>query len=197
MPFNYKIAIASLQKSISVLPSKDYKAKVVFYTFLLLFLLLLFLILTASIPENPLTPKKSIKTGINLLFPQGWNFFTRSPKESTFDIYRLIKSGKVKKINLENSYYAMGISRKNRFISIQLSSILSLNKNLKWSKFSGDLNTLPVLLLDQQKIKNIVGSNYIPNDSYLLVENVILPWAWVSKVKNYKKQYKVAWVLLN
>ena len=86
---------------------------------LLLTMALFFYILVISVPNNVLSLNNSVlnNSKMNALIPEGWAFFTRSPREEQIYIYSYKDLRKVSLKNTDMSQY-LGIKRKNRFIDV-------------------------------------------------------------------------------
>jgi len=57
--------------------------------------------------------------------PQGWAFFTRSPRESQIQLLKILPDGKLDKVNHYHAHYsnAFGTNRKTTMLLTQLSTV--------------------------------------------------------------------------
>ncbi len=88
-----------------------------------------FLIFSASIlsalPKNPLTPKKDITIYISQIWPQGWGFFSKSPKEEYLNVYKSNGDPSVQWPNMKLSNL-FGINRAGRAQGTEIGLIFRL-----------------------------------------------------------------------
>lgn len=144
-----------------------------------------FLLFTNSISYNLNTSSyKTIKI-FSTISPQGWGFFTKSPREDNVYIYSVTNKNIINEM-LPNSHYSnfFGLSRKSRMIGFEISHILvQLNKE-KWENFNGNFNkyTKKAIKVDNSKL------HYLKTGSYLLVKEKVPPYLWRNYVKNKLKE---------
>jgi antimicrobial peptide system SdpA family protein len=122
-----------------------------------------------------------------MLFPQGWVFFTKSPKEEMIDVYKKNSKKEYVRVPLNNSsassYY--GLNRFNRLKQLEFDYILMESKKVEWS-------TLDSLKFHSKlSIYNRTNINTL-NGDLLLVKHKPIPWSWrknqnIQVEKKYKK----------
>jgi len=144
-----------------------------------------FLLFTNSISYNLNTSSyKTIKI-FSTISPQGWGFFTKSPREDNVYIYS-ITDNKISNIMPPNSHYSnfFGLSRKSRMIGFEISHILVQLKNQKWSNFYGNFNQnlKEPIKVDNSKL------HYLKKGKYLLIKEKVPPYLWRNYVKNNLKE---------
>lgn len=158
------------------------------YTILFILLLipyvLLFFISTQNIfPGNPVKEKTS-KIGKHLyeFFPQGWAFYSKNPREST---YRVVytKTGKsaTQFPNASPSNY-FGFTREGRAQGIEAGRLVAGLHESKWMKTEDN----PIEFgrhLKPIKIKNDLQKPTLKGDILVYYEQPV-PWNWA---KNFKK----------
>ena len=142
-----------------------------------------FTLFSNSIPYNLITGNlKKIKF-ISTVSPQGWGFFTKSPREDNVYIYSLTNS-LVKSEMQPNNHYSnyFGISKKSRMVGYEVSMILTQLKHEKWSFFNGTF-------ANDKKSINVDNSNlhFLKNGKYALVKEKITPYLW-RKLSTPKKE---------
>jgi hypothetical protein len=122
--------------------------------------------------------KPDVKKVINYLIPQGWSFFTRSPREDLVEI--AILNDEIQDYiyydlrSRSKSYY--GLDRINRYIAYEISMIL---EGLKFKYKSDNIFNDPkyrdsTLVITNNKLK------YLPKSTYKLTLRKVKPWAWAS-----------------
>ncbi len=155
---------------------------------------LLVSIILSNIPFNPISPKGRYKNFFHTLFPQGWSFFTRNPKENRLIIFRLKSNYKLKEIDIRNSapnnYY--GISRLNRIKGIELSMIDSQVGPNSWVQCDTEkdqknaIDTLmPQIVINRTCINSLCGL-------YILKKESPIPWAWHKNANRLEMPAKIA-----
>lgn len=60
-----------------------------FYITLFILLSIFVLSIIAALPPNPINIKSDYKLVISQIMPQGWGFFSKSPREEYLDVYSL------------------------------------------------------------------------------------------------------------
>jgi antimicrobial peptide system SdpA family protein len=158
-----------------------------------IFLLVTFIfnyILIVSIPENPIKIRYSFFSDkeIKGLTPQGWAFFTKSPRLEEVYLYKIDTiSKKIENIILKNvqSSQFFGIKRENRLISSKITTIANdIDKNL-WFNYSG--NSQDFLKNEENYMRlNRISINIIQPSIcglYCVVMKKPIPWSW-STLKN-------------
>lgn len=147
---------------------------------------ILYIVFITSIPYNPVTLNKNLAFKVKMLLPEGWNFFTRNPRERRTYIYQVLKNGSVKSLETwpnNNLINFLGVKRTARAIGTDYGIILSNIPDSVWIKSSvDDLN------IKTSKRRNL-SENYIitryPDakkhflfGEFIFVKREILPWSW-------------------
>lgn len=157
----------------------------------------IFYLAVASLPSNPLKTKNIIfnSSAIKKIFPEGWAFFTKNPKEDQIYFYQ-VNFGKKTVINkfLMTKNFALnnifGIKRENRFIQTEFTKMAnSINSNL-WMTTYSDIghckpNSFNIIKIHNAKI-NLRGY-------YILEKRTVLDWYYasskISKTIPIRRQY--------
>lgn len=147
--------------------------------------LLLYFTLLINSKDTTVNFSTSIKMWNQHLFPQGWSFFTKSPRDEEISIYQIIDN-KVKPIK-SNSFSLknyFGLKRKNRTINTDLGLINSeLSNKIVWNNYSNssikELNLKNSLDFVKYKFKFLYPS--IEKGRYVIVKKEIIPWAYWSQ----------------
>lgn len=146
-----------------------------------------------SIQFNPIQNKLDSKRIVYSVVPQGWAFFTRSPREAQVLLYE-IKDNKLIKLNHLHSSInnLIGLNRRS---SVYMSEIqlaraeLSNNlfSNTKWNYQNNALGYIPE---KTYTVKNKVNNPLLCGE-YLLVLQQPIPWAWSSHIKTMEMPAKI------
>jgi antimicrobial peptide system SdpA family protein len=154
----------------------------------------IFAIMAASYAgNNPLNKLNRDIVQYVSIFPQGWAFFTKSPRESSISIYE-VRNKRVEKIDLRGfkQAYFFGASRKHRIISLETSSAFKKLSNIedkitieKTIIFRDDLNKY--INTDSLKFNKINRDqkNILLQGQYLLVIEDFLPWSLIKKKSTF------------
>lgn len=157
--------------------------KIYYLLILLIIFSFSFTLFSNSIPYNLVTGNlKKIKL-ISTVSPQGWGFFTKSPREENIYIYSL-NDNLVKNEMPTNSHYSnyFGISKKSRMVGYEVSMILTQLKHEKWSSFNGVfVNDKKGIIVDNSNL------HFLKNGKYALVKEKITPYLW-RKLTTPKKE---------
>jgi antimicrobial peptide system SdpA family protein len=131
--------------------------------------------------RNSLILDYKVKKNITYAFPQGWGFFTRSPREALVDIYREEK-GKLKLVSILNTSpnNFFGFSRNSRVIGFEMAPILKSISKSSWENRKGDFEAnIPDQISDTINLAKPL--KYFPAGTYVLHQYKIIPFAWVGQ----------------
>jgi antimicrobial peptide system SdpA family protein len=155
----------------------------------------IFLVLASSLRTNALSPGSSIRSADAYLFPQGWAFFTKDPRDQMVDVYRFGQDERLECVLQKNSAsaYFFGISRKGRRVVLEISLILSTLPDSIWRTSRGepDIHFLPQAITVHREPFMYV----LTKGKYLIIEQRPIPWAWAKM--NQKKYNPTKFLTLN
>ena len=125
------------------------------------------------------------------LLPQGWGFFTKSPRDANLYVY--IKNEKTfKRASRQNFTYKnfYGLSRVDRIKHLQLGRLLSKINDTLWSKFESK---------DFKSFKNgnepiEVNNNFrkqLLRGNIFVVSQKPVPWAWSKSSDKFNSPKKI------
>jgi antimicrobial peptide system SdpA family protein len=144
----------------------------------------------SSIKFNAQTPTYAFSKLLKKTIPEGWGFFTKSPREDLIEIYR-VENKKIEKVELRNTSYTsfFGASRKNRKLSMEVSIMSELVNESEWLK-----KTDMAKLVIPNKIVKVDNKNlkYLKGGEFVLIKRQIVPWAWTDIVKPNQVPYEIA-----
>lgn len=173
------------------------KHRLFFIGTFLFILSLCFIILIGSIRENVFNKSYFTKFSFNVV-PQGWGFFTRTPRETRIDAY-YYENGKYYKINKTNftPEFLFGVSREGRAISTSVADIYNAidPKNFIILREKDILTSPKLRQLVPIEIK-VKGNVTIEQKELLIVAYDILPWAWSQNAETTNLIYNVAKIKL-
>lgn len=146
-------------------------------------------VIASTVGITPLRLSSSKKLNTFYIFPQGWGFFTKSPRQGALVIYSL-RDGKVQKVTKPNysSDNLFGISRKNRARQLQLAYSISKYEN-RWRKCA-----TPNLLncnKDSLIIIENVFRNPLLKGKYIIQKRTQIPWAWSKSRTSENNPYEI------
>lgn len=149
----------------------------------------------ASIPYNPLQFSIKVKKNINFIFPEGWAFFTLSPRTERTHVYS-VNSDKFVLMNFKNTSAQsfFGLSRYNRIRNIELAFLLSKIDSAGWGSCKSNIeqcidfsSSVPITISNQTNIKCLIGK-------FVIVKNLPVPWAWSKSKEKLKMPVKYAYI---
>lgn len=148
------------------------------------FLYYTFLLFTSSIGYNVETQKYLITNLVNKISPQGWGFFTRSPREDNVDVFLLGKELNKIEFMPQNSDLsnAWGMDKKSRMKGFETSMILEKLQGKKWS--DTELKKPEFILIPSKDLHYFKKGN-----KYIFVKYMIVPYLWQKYVTTPPKQY--------
>ena len=162
----------------------------------LFWIVLSYFIFVSSIKESIILSIDTKKT-FQYIFPEGWGFFTKEPKEGLVDIYQVdkndIKELSIKNTNLDNY---IGLSRAARIKSYELSMIIS---NISANNWKDDklYNFKKHISDTAYDIKPKNNFQYFNKGEFLLVQRSPVPWAWASSNQSLYVPVKVLKIKIN
>jgi hypothetical protein len=152
--------------------------------------------------NNVLTTKKV--EFINKLFPQGWSFFTKSPRSSILQLYRLSTMGDAdyfEKVNSRNSSLEnfLGLSRNSRRIDYESALFLKDNINAEWNDTIIHHIDSFATSLDNYEVNDTICVDslyYFTSGTYLAIQHEIKPYLYFTCSEcryNYELKYLVVY----
>lgn len=164
---------------------------------LIIALIFIFMVFINSIGYNLLTFNKKWAFELQFLFPQGWAFFTKDPRDVQTTLYK-IENRTLSELNMKNgaTNALFGISRKNRIMLIELAQIVNQIDSISWK----DINSKEALLTFSDTAKAIEIGNFVNHSNlvgeYLITKQRPLPWSWRENRDNLFMSAKVVKVKL-
>lgn len=162
---------------------------------------LLYSILTSSMSYNSLSPAllTEKKVIFKSIFPEGFSFFTRDPREPQAMIFTAKSKEDLMEINRSSLKSFFGFSRYGRALTIELGIILSSIQDQKWfdcynvdSKGCFENEDMPIYYL-----KNSAPNPLICGEFFIKITEPV-PWAWSSSFKRNQREmpYKIVKVFI-
>ena len=153
--------------------------------------LLLGITLTSSVEHNPVKVFHNYKREVFSLVPQGWAFFTRSPREAQISVYQIATDGSLTPLNHHHHQNYLGLNRDaTRLISelgvVKSNLADSLWVNTTWnyqSELYGSLPETTVTVTNPVKNAQLCGE-------LLVVLQPPVPWAWSKSIDQIKMPAK-------
>lgn len=153
---------------------------------LLCWLIIIYFVAVTAIPYNPVTIDKGSAFKLKMLLPEGWNFFTRDPREVRTYIYLISKDGSLVPLsNWPNNSLRnlMGIKRTARGIGTDYGMILYNVSDSMWSKST--VNEFHKVISEKRPLKREIVTRYSDGTNQhflfgnvLFIQKEILPWSW-------------------
>ena len=116
---------------------------------------------------------------ISTFMPQGWAFFTRSPREPQLYVYR-IENNHISKVDIYNASVAslFGMRRTMLASRVEVGALISTVNKKEWKSYNKELSdsclfdSIPVKIVENKtQAKSFCGE-------YLFQYQEPLPWAW-------------------
>jgi antimicrobial peptide system SdpA family protein len=173
------------------------KTKCYFLLNLIISVLFIFTVFINSIGYNLLTFNKKWAFELQFLFPQGWAFFTKDPRDEQTTLYK-IKNKELFELNMKNgaTNALFGISRRNRIMLIELAQVVNQIDTINWKA----ITSKEALLTFSDTAKAIEIVNFVNhsnlNGDYLIIKQKPLPWSWRENRDNLFMPAKVIKVKL-
>jgi antimicrobial peptide system SdpA family protein len=152
--------------------TNNYK-NVLTFIWTLLAILIFFSSLKSQIVLN-----EDIKNTITIIFPEGWGFFTKNPRDLAMEIYK-IENGKLKLLDGTNgsSTNLYGLSRSARLIGYETSTAVSEIDSKQWTNCK-TRNIKDNINIKTYVIKKRNYFNHLKAGVYLVKAFKPIPFAW-------------------
>jgi antimicrobial peptide system SdpA family protein len=128
---------------------------------------------TVNLPDN-------LQQTVMSLMPEGWGFFTKSPRDPEMQV-AVLHNGKLQKLNIVSSFnaqYAFGFNRQSRAQGLELDGLLSqlLTSGL-WGHCQQAISVCALSLQVQKRLVNTAKFPTLCGD-LVFFENRPVPWAY-------------------
>ena len=174
------------ERVISLNVSKSY-----FLNFVLTSLFISFLFFSGlqnQLPDNPLQAFKS--DTILKIFPQGWTFFSKSPRDQVTLILNQEGQSAVSWPNNSISNL-FGISRDGRSQGIEMGLLSTQIPESNWLECKGDTTTCLSKNLETSHVDNPTPNPTLCG-TYYMVNRQPVPWAWADLISKSEMPSKIA-----
>lgn len=150
-------------------------------------------VLFSSLPFNPTRSALDLQKTVFTFLPQGWAFFTRSPREAQVILYEVTDQG-LERVHHKHSslYNLIGLNRRStalmselQYFKMRISERDYINTEWNYQRdLFGDLPKTTTELTNMYSDPILCGE-------YLLVFQEPVPWAWLDSVEEIKMPAKV------
>lgn len=159
-----------------------------FYITLFILLSIFVLSIIAALPPNPINIKSDYKLVISQIMPQGWGFFSKSPRDEYLDVYSLDGEKSVKWPNMRVSNL-FGISREGRAQGTEIGMFLQEIQGSEFKECSKYY--IKYCIKEIEDVKPIEIINKTPEPTlcgvHIITIKEPMPWSWSSSIeRNYK-----------
>lgn len=142
--------------------------------------------------EEQVVVSKKVKEQVNMIFPEGWGFFTKNPRDLLIEVYE-VDNGKLKPISMANQTFSnfLGLSRKSRVIGYEASALANKVKKSDWTT----KQTKPLEAFidgDAIEVKGEAGFAHFTQGEYLFKLYKPVPYAWSKMNQNKYNPYTIA-----
>ncbi|WP_157579243.1 SdpA family antimicrobial peptide system protein [Spirosoma montaniterrae] len=144
---------------------------------------LAFFSLLTYVKDTPVRFSYEFQHNLRTLFPQGWAFFTKSPRDENIQLYRWENNRLILVDGQRQATFAnlMGFRRSSRAMSVEYAYLLYNVPTTKWTRCETD----PEAYIRSHKLTEVRVENNTPrpylSGTYYLIQRGIVPWAWSSQ----------------
>ena len=142
--------------------------------------------------ETQLVVNDNLKRKLNIIFPEGWGFFTKNPRDLGLEVYK-IENNKIRLLDASNHSYKnyFGLSRSARLVGYEASTVASEIQKNQWVK--GNNSNLSHHLKDSTMVfSDKKYFNHLTKGEYLLKLYKPIPFAWANKNQEKYAPFSVA-----
>ncbi len=159
--------------------------------------LLLYFALLVNSSDTTVSFSTSTKMWNRYILPEGWSFFTKSPRDKELSIYKIDKNQIQPFVkNAFSLKYLFGLNRRSRTVTTDLTIIYAdLSKDLTWldiTNFNNEISLSDTINIPSFKYN--FKKPALDKGKYLILKKEITPWAYWSKDKNICKNCKIAYL---
>jgi antimicrobial peptide system SdpA family protein len=134
----------------------------------------------AAMPFHTVNLPKAVQNVVLQLAPEGWGFFTKSPRDPEIHV-ALLKDGRLHPLNIASSFntrFAFGFNRLGRAQGIEMDTLLvQLNQPKLWRECTKAPEVCATSLKSQTKLENTARNATLCGD-LVFVERRPVPWAY-------------------
>lgn len=161
---------------------------------LIFFLTLQVLSIVSALPDNPIMQHSTFKSTVSTLIPQGWDFFSKDPREQYFDLIPAENNQNILKWPNSSLDNHLGFDRSARAQGTETGMLYEQLDTKNMTTCKEDLEQCIELIEKEQeeaiKIENRDIKQTICGDYYfVLIEP--LPWAWSQSTDRKHKELKI------
>jgi len=155
-----------------------------------LWIVLGILVFWGSLKEQVLLDH-NLRYKVMLFFPQGWSFFTKSPRDEAMAIYR-IEDEEIVALPVSNhENIGFGFGRTTRIIGYEASMVASKIHPSRWSTHTNqpieDFIDLPVIELEKEE-----GFNHLVEGEYIFKLYKTIPFAWAGRQQEANNPFRIS-----
>lgn len=151
-------------------------------------MLLLFYSIIVALPNNPLSLDLANKKIIRQVIPQGWGFYSKSPREETLNVYSISNESDVVVWLNNRIKNVFGIYRYGRSQGIELGLIVyNLPKSTEWKECDGKGKSCIKDSDPTVSVGNTTPSPTICGD-ILIAREAPIPWAYSKYTDKSKSE---------
>ncbi len=134
----------------------------------------------AAMPFNTLNLSDDVRNTVMGLMPEGWGFFTKSPRDPEMQV-AVLQNGRFIKLNIVSSFnakYAFGFDRLSRAQGLEIDGLLSqLRTSRLWHDCQQNVSVCAQHLPVQKQVVNSVQFQTLCGN-LVLFERRPIPWAY-------------------
>lgn len=155
-------------------------------------------VLTGTVVESPLRAPAKQRQQIISWTPQGWAFFTRSPRTPVLRVYRRVE-GAWRNASISNASYQnlFGVSRRARAINAELGAISVKIPRRGWTPCAESLSACAATVSLSEPTR-VTNPSLHPElcGNLMLEQRPLVPWAWSASRERIFMPGLVAFVLV-
>ena len=134
----------------------------------------------AAMPFHTVNLSDNLQQTVMSLIPEGWGFFTKSPRDPEMQV-AVLHNGKLQKLNIVSSFniqYAFGFNRQSRAQGLELDGLLSrLETASLWHDCQQNVSDCAQTLQVQKRLVNSAQFPTLCGD-LVLYQSRPIPWAY-------------------
>lgn len=133
--------------------------------------------LHSAFPYNPISFPAEGSIQLQRWFPEGWGFFTRDPRLSDPQAYRLEEAGRWEAVDFRTGPSFLGFNRSARAHGFEMNMLLQQVSSTGWAECNEEPTACIVKEKVQQVLMDTAVSPMVCGNVALVIQEPI-PWAW-------------------
>lgn len=131
----------------------------------------------------------------SVFFPEGWGFFTKSPRGEKYMMYKVLSDGVLRPVHRKNGSIEnwFGLSRTSRRVNMEIARLINVVKaDSSWLEVIDKESTFPEIRFQSSQTDTIGFDakqyHFITTGTYILKRYRVPAWSWARHPEHFTKK---------